>query len=95
MCDYGVVTMPRRIYIFFLEVQVGLLWRFSWGPTQDLCSKGQQGSPSGGRPSGHSVLCLASSRPINLDDSGPTGLGNLVSLTQEAQDQWDQVVLRL
>lgn len=98
MCDYGVVTMPRRIYIFFLEVQVGLLWRFSWGPTQDLCSKGQQGSPSGGWPSGHSghsVLCLGSSRPINLDDSGPTGLGNLVSLTQEAQDQWDQVVPRV
>lgn len=98
MCDYGVVTMPRRIYIVFLEVQVGLLWRFSWGPTQDLCSKGQQGSPSGGWPSGHSghsVLCLGSSRPINLDDSGPTGLGNLVSLTQEARDQWDQVVPRV
>lgn len=98
MCDYGVVTMPRRIYIVFLEVQVGLLWRFSWGPTQDLCSKGQQGSPSGGWPSGHSghsVLCLGSSRPINLDDSGPTGLGNLVSLTQEARDQWYQVVPRV
>lgn len=32
---------------------------------------------------------------MNLDDSGPTGLGNLVSLTQEAQDQWDQVVPRV
>lgn len=32
---------------------------------------------------------------MNLDDSGPTGLGNLVSLTQEAQDQRDQVVPRV